>query len=713
VIIDDQNPGHDFPFDGRAERMPTAMFKALVQSIVQTARLASALPCAGAWKIGLRTRPDLLMLALIAWLPAAPVLAAVPDIHFAAASIEAGSLRLEGVRGDLVGLHRFELSVERAAGPAEGLLQDGLQLEGVLESLSLEQESLVLSILLESRGLQARVSLSRDEEGLLLRTNASAQPLTAAAHWSDLPSQAGWLHSGTFDVDASFAWPREGPGACDWRLNIDGLGFDSPEGRFAGESLQLDLSGQWPDLDRSAMTVQVGLRSGELLIDDFYRDFSSAAIGSRAELSWADEELTVANLSLSDGDALSLEAGLRVDLDGESEQPALRALEINRLELDFPGAYQRYLEPMAAAWALNGLEVTGRLAWRGQWSSGELVSGDLLVSDLSAVDISRDRFAVTGLEAHLRPGDYGFDSRLSWRGLLFGRINLGAGEAMLDSEPGAIALLEPLTLQMLGGSVELETLKLILPGARGDGSGEPDVLMRAHIRELDMGEVTSALDWPAFTGSISGEIPGVSLDDGVLAVDGEIFFDVFGGRIALQHLSMERPFGVLPSLAADVIVTDLDLEQLTRTFSFGRIAGRLDGYVRDLRMLDWAPVAFDAWFGTPDRQEGSNDISRQAVNRLTTIGGGSATAALTGPLMRMFSSFSYRRLGLGCRLQNNVCALRGLSEDQASVLILEGAGVPKITIRAFNRSVDWPQMVSNLLAISTDNPVQVGTPTEP
>jgi len=653
------------------------------------------------------------MLASIAWLPAASVLGAVPEIHFTAASIEAAGLRLEEVRGDLVGLRRFELSVERVTGATEGFLRDGLQLAGVLESLSVEEESLALSILLESRGLQARVSLSRDEEGLLLRTNASAQSLTAAARWSGLPRQAGWLRSGTFDVDASFAWPPEGPGACDWRLNIDGLGFDSPEGRFAGESLQLDFRGQWPDLGRSAMIVQAGLRSGELLIDDFYRDFSSAAIGSRADLYWTEEELTVANLSLSDGDALSLEAGLRFDLAGGSGQPALQALEITRLELDFPGAYQRYLEPMAAAWTLNGLEVTGRLAWRGQWSSGELVSGDLLVSDLSVVDISRDRFAITGLEAHLRPGDYGFDSRLSWRGLLFGRINLGAGEATLDSEPGAIALLEPLTLEMLGGSVELETLKLVLPGGRGDGSGEPDVLMRAHIRELDMGEVTSALDWPGFTGSISGEIPGVSLDDGVLAVDGEIFFDVFGGRIALRHLSMERPFGVLPSLAADVIVTDLDLEQLTRTFSFGRIAGRLDGYVRDLRMLDWAPVAFDAWFGTPDRQEGSSDISRQAVNRLTTIGGGSATAALTGPLMRMFSSFSYRRLGLGCRLQNHVCALRGLSEDQASVLLLEGAGVPKITIRAFNRNVDWPQMVSNLLAISADNPVQVGTPTEP
>jgi hypothetical protein len=164
----------------------------------------------------------------------------------------------------------------------------------------------------------------------------------------------------------------------------------------------------------------------------------------------------------------------------------------------------------------------------------------------------------------------------------------------------------------------------------------------------------------------------------------------------------------LPGLAADVRVADLDLEQLTQTFSFGRIAGRLEGHIHELRMLDWEPVAFDAWLGTPERQTGSNDISRQAVNRLTTIGGGSATAALTGPLMRLFNSFSYRRLGLGCRLRNNVCHLRGLGEDEGSVVLLEGAGVPKITIRAFNRNIDWPQMVSNLVAISGDGEVTIG-----
>ena len=90
------------------------------------------------------------------------------------------------------------------------------------------------------------------------------------------------------------------------------------------------------------------------------------------------------------------------------------------------------------------------------------------------------------------------------------------------------------------------------------------------------------------------------------------------------------------------------------------------------------------------------------------IGGGGAASALSGPLLRMFNNFSYRRLGLGCRLQNNLCSITGLSEDGQSVLLLEGAGIPKITVRAWNRQVDWPQMVANLVAISEGDEIRVG-----
>ena len=131
---------------------------------------------------------------------------------------------------------------------------------------------------------------------------------------------------------------------------------------------------------------------------------------------------------------------------------------------------------------------------------------------------------------------------------------------------------------------------------------------------------------------------------------------------------------------------------------------------QDLRMLDWSPVSFDAWFGTPESQSRSRQISRQAVNHLTSIGGGGATSALTGPLMRMFNNFSYSRLGMGCKLENYVCTIRGLNDEPDSVLIMEGSGVPNLSIRVFNRRMDWPQLVSNLSATTSGESIRIGDP---
>jgi hypothetical protein len=354
------------------------------------------------------------------------------------------------------------------------------------------------------------------------------------------------------------------------------------------------------------------------------------------------------------------------------------------------------------------LTVTGSLLWIGQGQAGAPASGVLDVVDLSIVDGKRGRFAVTGLAAHILPGDQGVDSRFSWRGLLLQRINLGAGEAAVKADAGQFSLASPLRLNVLGGHLALEELHVRLPGNAAVAETEPEIRLVATLEDMDMEQLTKALDWPSFTGSVSGKIPGVTLDNGVLAVEGRIEFKVFAGQILLSGLRIERPFGVLPSLAADLEARDLDLQQLTHTFSFGGISGRMSGFVHELRMLDWKPVAFDAWFGTPEQEAGSHKISRQAVNHLTTIGGGSATAALSGPLLKLFNNFSYQRLGLGCRLQNNICEVRGLDDDASSVLIMEGAGVPKIMIRAFNRQMDFPTLVAGLTAASQGESIKIG-----
>jgi hypothetical protein len=603
-------------------------------------------------------------------------MASYPEIGFSAERIEYDDFTLHQVQAQLSPEGGFQLDAARIAVGGMALEIKGFSIAGVIQH---GQNSVDLKF--------------------------ARQEVETLKGLSALLPELDWLSRGYIDAELKVRQPPDSPPDFTVQLGIADIGFDSPDGRFAAEALSVDMEASALFSEWSNPTITGIVSSGELLIDDLYRDFSDGAMEFALQQQWRDGKLDIHSIKLSDNHSLNVEG--RVVLDSRSESNSLR-VEISRLDLEFPGAYERYIEPVAAAWTLNGLAVTGRIAWSGQWSGGEFSSGDLGITDLSIVDTQRRRFAITGLDARMRPGDHSFDSRLAWRGLLLGRINLGQGEVALDSEPGKFAIVQPLALNVLDGRLNLQELSVLLPGGSGNAAGEPDIRLRADLEEMDMEQLTAALGWPSFSGKISGRIPGVNFEDGVLEVEGEILVSVFDGLLTLEDLRIERPFGVLPSLAANVEAENLDLELLTSTFSFGRISGRIDGYVRDLRMLDWKPVAFDAWLGTPENQRGSKGISRQAVNHLTTLGGGSATTALTSPIMRLFNNFSYKRLGLGCHMQNNICEVRGVSEDDVSVLIMEGAGVPKITIRVFNRNVDWPQLLAQLVAASEGESIRIG-----
>ena len=658
--------------------------------IAESAWPASFLPC-------------LIILCLL--LPGSIVFAGYPELRVSADQVLADSIDLQQVAAQMDADGRFTIRAALAESSAAGVVFEDLVVAGMLGDIETSDDGFRVQSTLESGMFEADLDLVAGPEDFSARVSFRRQPLDKFAEIDFLPPQYSWLRSGYLDAELDARFGKSGPADVSVRFEVGNLGFDSPEGRFAGEALtvraEVDLSGSDWDRPRVAGAVQ----QGQLLIDDFYRDFSDGGLEFSFRAHAGLEQFVVRELQVTDNVSVVLEGGLVLDLKNGLD---IADMEVNRLDLSFPEAYRRYVEPVLASWTLNGLEVTGEVSWSGQWSEGAFESGDLEISDLSIVDSERNRFAMTGLDAHMRPGDHSFDSSLSWRGLLVGKINLGAGEAALDSEPGAFAIVSPVQLDVMGGKLKLHELKVQLPGKAADPEDEPDIRLRLDLQELEMQQLTTALGWPAFSGKISGQIPGVRLEDGVLDLEGQISVNVFDGLITLDDLRIERPFGVLPSLAANVEARNLDLELLTSTFSFGQISGRADGYVRDLRMLEWRPVAFDAWFGTPERQRGSKGISRQAVNHLTTLGGGSTTTALTSPLMKLFNNFSYKRLGFGCVMQNNVCEVRGVSEDDVSVLIMEGAGVPKITIRAFNRTVDWPQLLAHLAAASEGEGIRVG-----
>jgi len=228
---------------------------------------------------------------------------------------------------------------------------------------------------------------------------------------------------------------------------------------------------------------------------------------------------------------------------------------------------------------------------------------------------------------------------------------------------------------------------------------------------FDIGKLAQSMGWPAFRGTLSGSIPDARYLDDRLVFEGGLEMRVFDGSVKVSSLAMERPFGVAPTLSADLALDDLDLLSVTEVFDFGSISGRLDGNIRDLRLVDWTATAFDAELYTQRRQGVKQRISQRAVQNISSVGDASFVTSLQGQLIGLFDDFGYRRLGISCRLQNEVCAMGGLESigretagsgsDTSGFTVIQGAGIPRLNVVGFNRRVDWPTLLERLEAVGS------------
>jgi hypothetical protein len=574
--------------------------------------------------------------------------------------------------------------------------EDWPPLKGVLLQASVDADETVVDTRGSVDALNWKSNFRQTSNSFELILEVPPQGIEAFGFLSTKAPQLAWVSGAAIGGKARIASNPAGALSASAALQLSGLNFDTPDGLYAGLGIAARVSARSDSVSNGEFVLEGQLEGGELLLGDFYRDFSGVPINLVARAIVDDDALEIRRASIDDGDALHLAGEARMPL---GDQPGEPQVILRDLRLEFPDAYSRYLESVAAKLSLDGLETEGTVTWSGDWAPGTARSGALTLKGFAVNDVKRDRFAIGGLEGRLETG---YQSRLSWQRASFAKLELGPGTAPLALEEDAVSLREPLRIPVFGGGLMLEQLSVGFPKG-----GETDIQVEAALENIDMRLMSNALGWPEFAGTLTGRIPGVTFSGGVLDIGGALDFQVFGGQVLLSDLRVERPFGVLPSLAANIDASDLNLAEVTQIFEFGRIAGRIDGYVHNLRMLDWQPVQFDAWFGTPQGAQ-KQDISRQAVSHLATIGGGNATALLSGPVLRLFNNFSYKRLGLGCRLQDNVCRIRGIEEQGEAVLLLDGAGIPKISILAYNRSVDWPQLVAELTAVSGGDEVKIG-----
>jgi hypothetical protein len=372
-------------------------------------------------------------------------------------------------------------------------------------------------------------------------------------------------------------------------------------------------------------------------------------------------------------------------------------LEIS--EAVFPSLYDTYMRPWLTESALGNLQTSGR-------ASGGLTLQDGvfhgLKLDLQGLSLE-DREGLFGLEnllARLRWSDSGAAelSEVKWTGGHVYRVDLGPARVAAEFGNGYVHLQEATQLPVLDGALQIDTFDLVY------GGGEPlrwqvDGLMAPVSMKL----LTQALGWPEFSGKLSGIIPNVRYEAGNLKVGGVLLVRVFDGEVTLRNLQLEQPFGVVPRLRVDAQAVNIDLETLTRTFSFGKIEGTLDGRIDGLQMESWRPVAFDAEFATPEGDKSRHRISQKAVDNISNIGGGGVGGALSRSFLRFFEDFPYDRLGIRCRLENGVCAMGGVEPAENGYYLVKGRFIPpRLDVIGYADRVNWNSLVSQIAAVTVE-----------
>lgn len=486
--------------------------------------------------------------------------------------------------------------------------------------------------------------------------------------------------------------------ASDWRLQLRGLqgevsGQDRSE-RYVAEKLGLALDA---DLQRRSQEIRgharLRLRSGQGYADPVFGDFSAHPLQLESDWSYAlrTRRLQLSRLQLQQAGIGRLDGELQLSLAAPKTTLAGR-LHSGPLALQ-PFA-ELYLSPFLAGTRLSGLTAAGTARLDLTLRAGAPQQAQLQFED-ATLQLGKLALGFEGLAGslHWAAAAPAPASSLRWTALRYGRLEAGPAALQFHAAARDFELLHPLHLGLYEGALQLNRLQL-----RRFGQPDMSAAFDAGIEPIALAPLSRALGWPEFSGTLAGRLPGVRLENEVLSFDGALTARVFDGDVTIDGLRVIQPFGVLPRVAADLRLRNLDLKAVTGAFSFGRIEGRLSGDFLGLRLLGWRPVAMDARLYTPPGDRSRHRISQRAIDSISRAGGGPA-GLLQRSALRLFDDFAYDRIGWSCRLDDGICEMGGLEPAKnGGYVLVKGRLLPRIDVVGYSRRVGWETFLGQLKA---------------
>ncbi|MCX7554146.1 hypothetical protein OS175_09675 [Marinicella sp. S1101] len=465
-------------------------------------------------------------------------------------------------------------------------------------------------------------------------------------------------------------------------LQFSGLNYE-----YSDDVIVAGLGGEMnftSNFNNKALQYGIELAQGEMLLNELYVDFSQYTLALTGEIKQLGEWYEFIG-GIENQQSLSLEAQLFFN-----DIMQWRDLKLKADVFDAFHFNQNILSGILGIYGFGGTELSGQFAVNAQWLEQTLSGVAFDFNDMYMLNERRKLSAesLTGrVNWQLTAAE---QSKLAWQSLELAGLPVQQAEAAFSLNGADFLLSGPHTFPVFDGAIDVTNWQMndLFSDAMG-------LNMKASIRPISLRLITAKMGWPLMAGKISGIIPGMSMNDEVIEFQGALNLDVFEGIMVVDHLSMERLFGVAPVIAADVDFKGFDLSLLTETFGFGLITGKLNGIINGLRITNWKTDRLDAEVYTVKTKGIKQTISQRAIDNISSLGG--IQGAISKTFLRFFDDFRYSKIKLSCKLHNSVCEIGGMKNTSNQFTIVEGGGIPNINIVGYVRSINWDEFISRLL----------------
>lgn len=557
------------------------------------------------------------------------------------------------------------------------------EVQNVSLHLNLNQSTPTLSL---KSGLKQKV----DKDWVQISLTCSVPKNIQAGQWD---CAQGQLKTARIDVPFSIKINRlftKGTPDISAELQLKNASFSDEVGLHAAEKFTGSLNIAAKQTGPSwAWKTALDWQAGEVFWQPFYMASGGHRLAASGKLEGDLLSFDSSNLKMKNVGELDFNGQMRI-----SDRKLIN-LNANLPSMDLATAYPLLFKPFLEKTAFNNADIEGKVSLKVEVKNTELKSFDLRLNDVDMAD-KNQKFAFYKVNANI-PWSYDEPKNISFAYESGELLNLPLGKTNITAEVNRYALTAPnIRLPVLDSALNLSDISAARVG------GEWYWHLRAKLEPISMTELSTSLKLPRMQGQASAEIPLVTYAGGKLTTDGSLVLNVFNGTATVTQLTMQDPLGKTPKLNAEIVLRNLDLGDLTRTFSFGAIEGKLDGDIKDLEMQNWKPVKFDAVVkSSPGKYP--KKISQRAVENISALGGAGAAAAVQRSFLRFFQQFNYEKMGLSCKLRNDICQMGGIESTPQGYIIVKGSGIPAITVMGYNQTVGWAELISRIKRVTDGN----------